>query len=175
MDERLSLIKDLNRVKLPRWDEFPEFGIYRDQLISIVNSSIDNVLYIEENTLLTKSMLNNYVKWKMIPKPIKKKYYKNHIAFCIVISCFKPILTIANINKGIKLQTRIESEENAYNRFCNILESIFNKDISNLNDLGTSDDFKVNSNNLGIYTSCKALYYKRISDLILSSTEDFDE
>ncbi len=171
MESRMNLFKSMEKVSLPRWDDLPEFGIYRDQLITIVNSATENIFQSADDNKLTVSMVNNYVKWKAIPKPEKKKYFKVHIAFCIVISALKPILTIANINKGIQLQIELEGEEKAYNRFCDMVESVFNKDIETLSDFGDNEEFKITSSNLGIYTSCQALYYKKIANSILSSLE----
>ena len=53
---------NLARVRFPRWKELPTLGLYVDQVVAIVNEQL-NHLGIEP---LTKSMVNNYVKKKVI-------------------------------------------------------------------------------------------------------------
>lgn len=56
--------------RLPRWKELPEFDIYMDQLITLVRKYL-SVLFEEEDAVITSSMINNYVKAGLIPKPEK--------------------------------------------------------------------------------------------------------
>ncbi|GAB6107850.1 DUF1836 domain-containing protein [Fusibacter bizertensis] len=109
------------RVKLIRWHEMPEFSIYSDQLLQLVRDEL-SFMSFNGDVLVTKSMVNNYVKWGMMPKPIKKKYDKLQIVYVLVITLLKPILPIMKIKEGIQLQILIEGHENAYNSFCTVLE-----------------------------------------------------
>lgn len=109
------------RVKLIRWQEMPEFSIYSDQLLQLVRDEL-SFMSFSGDVLVTKSMVNNYVKWGMMPKPIKKKYDKLQIVYVLVITLLKPILPIMKIKEGIQLQILIEGHENAYNSFCTVLE-----------------------------------------------------
>lgn len=114
--------KIMSEVKLVRWNELPNFPVYADQLLQIVTEQLSFLQTGDEN-LITKSMVNNYVKWKMIPKPVKKKYEKLHILSVIVITMLKQVLPIAKIKDGIKLQIiLLGSEEKAYNSFCEEFE-----------------------------------------------------
>lgn len=114
--------KIMSEVKLVRWNELPNFPVYADQLLQIVTEQLSFLQTGDEN-LITKSMVNNYVKWKMIPKPVKKKYEKLHILSVIVITMLKQVLPIAKIKDGIKLQiVLLGSEEKAYNSFCEEFE-----------------------------------------------------
>lgn len=114
--------KIMSKVKLVRWNELPGFPVYADQLLQIVTEQLSFLQAGDEN-LITKSMVNNYVKWKMIPKPVKKKYEKLHILSVIVITMLKQVLPIAKIKDGIKLQVvLLGSEEKAYNSFCEAFE-----------------------------------------------------
>ena len=112
------------RVRLIRWQEMPDFSIYSDQLLQLVRDEL-SFMSFSGDVLVTKSMVNNYVKWGMMPKPIKKKYDKLQIVYVLVITLLKPILPIMKIKEGIQLQILVEGHENAYNSFCTALEESF--------------------------------------------------
>ena len=61
--------KDL-KLHLPRWDELPNIDLYIDQVVTLINSTLspflNNVNMEDVNLLLTKNMINNYVKNKII-------------------------------------------------------------------------------------------------------------
>ncbi|HQO72914.1 MAG TPA: DUF1836 domain-containing protein [Sedimentibacter sp.] len=114
--------KTMSEVKLPVWDDLPDFPIYCDQLLQIVSDGISFMQNGDEK-LITKSMVNNYVKWGMMPKPVKKKYEKMHIAYVIVITILKQVLPISKIKDGIHLQVALQgNEKTAYNSFCEAFE-----------------------------------------------------
>ncbi|MEG2937466.1 MAG: DUF1836 domain-containing protein, partial [Vagococcus sp.] len=83
----------LLQVTLPRWDELPDMDIYMDQLVKYVDKYTYG-LQLEHTKKLTPSMINNYVKLKLVPKPYKKKYSKNHLARIIVITVLKQAFEI---------------------------------------------------------------------------------
>lgn len=119
--------KTMSEVKLTLWDELPDFAIYIDQMLQIVSEEISFMQNGDEK-LITKSMVNNYVKWGMMPKPVKKKYEKMHIAYVIVITILKQILPITKIKDGIRLQVALQGNEKiAYDSFCEAFEESMRK------------------------------------------------
>lgn len=117
----LQYSKIMSEVKLIRWNDLPRFPIYADQLLQIVQDELSFIQVGDEN-LITKSMVNNYVKWEMMPKPVKKKYEKLHIVSIIVITLLKQVMPITKIKDGIKLQILLQGNEGAYDSFCQALE-----------------------------------------------------
>ena len=124
MEKNLDLYqysKTMSEVKLALWNELPGSAVYADKLLQIVKDELSFIRKWDEK-LITKSMVNNYVKWGMIPKPIKKKYERLHIASVIVITVLKQILPIKKIKDGIQLQVILHGTERAYDAFCKALE-----------------------------------------------------
>ena len=119
---RDNILTGLKELKLPRYKDLPDFGIYSEQLVEIVNKALE-AMFDKENKL-TKSMVNNYVKHKIMPSPIKKRYFRNHIVYCIVITVFKNNLSIAEIDGGILHELKKSSIEESYNYFCDKIESV---------------------------------------------------
>lgn len=106
---------------LPRYNELPSFGVYVDQLVTFVNSMVD-VYYLKDEKVLTASMVNNYVKQGVVPKPEKKKYSRNHIAYLMVVCVLKKVFSIQEITELVDQQIAILPTETAYNAFVEQLE-----------------------------------------------------
>ena len=77
----------------------------------------------KEQNVLTKTMINNYVKQKIMEAPIKKKYNRNNIAYLFVISILKQCYSINDIDKLIKFTLKSTPLEVAYNKFCDVFEN----------------------------------------------------
>lgn len=122
MEETNSLIKSFH---LPRYSDFPSIDIYLDQLVTYLDQNLKPFIgrKDDETPIITKTMINNYVKQQVIYAPIKKKYNKNHIASLFVICILKQVYSINNISDLISYALDRTNLEVAYNNFCNELES----------------------------------------------------
>lgn len=82
---------------LPAWDDLPAIPLYMDQVILYLTESLRLFQPEGEPSLLTSSMINNYVKNGLIPHPEKKKYRKEHLAGLIVLCLLKQVLPIPDV------------------------------------------------------------------------------
>lgn len=77
--------------------EIPNIDLYMDQ----VTTFIDNKLGYHKRTLkdkiLTKTMINNYTKSKILLPPKNKKYNQQHMVLLILIYYLKQVLSINDI------------------------------------------------------------------------------
>ena len=103
---------------LPRWEELPNFDLYLDQVITLIEGYLQHLFDEENDTILTSAMINNYVKLKLIPKAEKKRYNRVHIAYLIAITILKQVLTISEVKQGIEYQAGINGLKEAFNLFC---------------------------------------------------------
>ncbi len=71
----------------------PNIDLYIDQLTTFIEEN----LYSNKENMITKSMVNNYCKNKVIQTSIKKKYSKSHIMLLIMIYHTKSIISISEI------------------------------------------------------------------------------
>lgn len=92
----LSKIKSFKNFNMPRWDDLPEIDLYMDQVISVTDKLLGS-LSVENAPILTPSMINNYVKNRILPPPVKKKYSREYLAKLIIICIMKPIMEISAI------------------------------------------------------------------------------
>ena len=90
----------LDSYRLPEWDELPNIDFYLDQVIALVNQYLGFFVYDPtEERLLTPSMVNNYVKQRLIPAPVRKKYGRRHIALLLMICTFKQSVSMAAMSE----------------------------------------------------------------------------
>lgn len=109
----------LAHVKFPRWKELPALGLYIDQVVTIINEQLSGVGVDP----LTKSMVNNYVKKKVIQAPVKKKYAVNQLVDLLIIGFFKSSFSIEEIRRGIAQVTLQTYPQQAYDLFVTILDA----------------------------------------------------
>jgi len=106
-------------IHLPRWEELPELDLYMDQVIQL-SVMVLSSLGVKP---ITSSMINNYVKLKLIPAPIKKKYTRVHVAFIFSIAILKDVFEIIQIREGILFETKTLGLKQAYNDFVTEVEN----------------------------------------------------
>ncbi len=94
--------KYLNEYRLPDWDSIPDFGLYMEQVLALLTEYLDYLPpEIKEERFITAATINNYVRNKFMPEPVKKKYYRIHIVYLIMICTLKQSLSIATLQKMI--------------------------------------------------------------------------
>lgn len=114
----LKLDGNLKNYSPPSWNDFPDIELYMDQVISLITKYLENYhRAIGAEKLITPSMINNYVKLKIIPPPEKKKYSRTHLAYLIMICTLKQTLDMATIQKIIPLTTDTERIKKIYASF----------------------------------------------------------
>ena len=113
---------------IPRWDELPTIALYLDQVVNLINSFLSPYIFFKnetkkgENELLTKTMINNYVKNNLIEAPIKKQYSKNQLVKLFVICVLKQVYSMQDIKKLIEIALIDSTIQNAYDKFCKLFE-----------------------------------------------------
>ncbi|MBU5316225.1 DUF1836 domain-containing protein [Clostridium bornimense] len=135
----------------PRYNEIPNIPLYKDQVIKFVESVFD-VFDDSEEKILTATMINSYVKKKIILPPIDKKYDREHIAYLIVICTMKQIFTLEEIHRLFEMQKDICSLEISYDYFCRELEESL-KSVFTTRDFSAASSAKVKSNESEILRS----------------------
>lgn len=77
--------------------DLPEIALYMDQVLGYLDQQLAVFRSADEENILTKTMINNYVKAGLIPKPVKKKYTPDHLASLIMIYFLKNVVPMQTI------------------------------------------------------------------------------
>ncbi|MFI3176214.1 MAG: DUF1836 domain-containing protein [Eubacteriales bacterium] len=98
-----SIINALDEFDYMKVDEIPDIDLYMDQVTTLMEQKLKTTArYPGEDKILTKTMINNYAKNRLLPPPEKKKYSKDHILILTFIYYYKGFLSISDIQALIK-------------------------------------------------------------------------
>ena len=89
VEEVANRIRSLDYIKI---EDIPGIELYMDQVIKFMDDHFASLKRYEGDKMLTKTMINNYTKNKLLPSPEKKKYGKDHMLLLIFIYYFKNVL-----------------------------------------------------------------------------------
>ena len=92
-----SILNSLSRIEHIKPEDIPNIDLYMDQVTTFMDTRLSSSKRHPEDKILTKTMINNYAKNKLLPPPVKKKYSKEHLLVMIFIYYFKGILSITDI------------------------------------------------------------------------------
>lgn len=96
-EEILKFIDELeidNKIQLK---DIPDLDLYMDQVIQLFEGKLSTLKREENDKVLTKTMINNYAKAKLLMSVKNKKYSKEHLILMSLIYDFKGILSINDI------------------------------------------------------------------------------
>ena len=92
-----EIIETLKLDEVIEPQSIPNLDLYMDQVITLFEEKLTHTKRNEEDKLLTKTMINNYAKDKLLMPAKKKKYTREHIILMILLYEMKQILTISDI------------------------------------------------------------------------------
>ncbi|MCH6265552.1 DUF1836 domain-containing protein [Neobacillus citreus] len=125
MEKINQIIEELDlEANLPL-DEIPKIDLYMDQVIQLFENKFAESKRNDDEKILTKTMINNYAKGKLI-FPIKnKKYSKEHLILISLIYQLKGALSINDIKTTLDgINKRIIKEDidldSFYNSYLNL-------------------------------------------------------
>jgi len=108
---------------LPTWEELPDMDLYMDQVLFLVERYLDLIPHDEKNPVVTASAVNNYVRLKVMPAPIRKRYSRQHLACLIMIVALKQSLTLAEIQSILGEHDSPEAMQHTYNDFVRKMDA----------------------------------------------------
>lgn len=108
----------LESYRLPAWEEIPDIGLYMDQVVTLLKYYLDYMPpELKEEQIITPASINNYVRKKIMPEPIKKKYYRTHIAYLVMVCTLKQSLSIPMLQTMIPMGLGEEELRRVYSAF----------------------------------------------------------
>ena len=100
----------------PAWSDFPDIELYMDQVISVLERYL-SPLYPEEEKCITSTMINNYVKQRLLPPPENKRYGKKHLAYLFMSSVLKRVMQLSDIGLLLENLVAEQGEEGTFTLF----------------------------------------------------------
>lgn len=165
--------------------DIPSIPLYMDQLTYLLDENLSKLNRHDGEKTLTKTMINNYVKGKVLEAPLKKKYTKEQIMKLTMIYQMKNVLQISDLK--VFFDNITESDESIdkyyeyyrkeHERVSNELEK-FKSLVKSNNDDKSSDSKLDTDGNLEldksiikevISLSIEADLKRRVSELLIDS------
>lgn len=118
----LEISSQMQGIHIMRLEEMPRIELYLDQLISLVSTEL-SPLYEPGDKIVTGSMVNNYVKQKVMPAPTRRRYNRTHLAALMFVCCLKRVLTISQVSSLLLMLDHADVDvELAYDELASTLE-----------------------------------------------------
>ena len=112
--------KYLNEYRLPAWEDLPDIGLYMEQVVALLKGYLDYMPpELKGEQLITPATINNYVRKRIMPEPIKKRYYRPHVAYLIMICTLKQSLSLSTLQTIIPMPLSEEELEALYRSYVN--------------------------------------------------------
>ena len=119
---RLPLSERMAHVHISRISELPRIELYLDQVLAIVAGELAPVMLPGE-VAITGSMVNNYVKQKVVPAPRRKRYTRRHVASLLFVTAMKRVYSIGQIASMMGMIDRSDVDVSAlYDEVVALLE-----------------------------------------------------
>ena len=78
-------------------EDIPDIELYMDQVTTFMETKLEGSRRYEDDKIMTKTMINNYTKNKLLPPSHKKKYNRKHVLMLIMIYYLKNMMSISDI------------------------------------------------------------------------------
>lgn len=123
----LKLLSNISFDEQVYINDIPNIDLYMDQVTTFMDNHFKKYKRSEKDSIVTKTMINNYTKNKIIPPSHKKKYSKDHIILLLLTFHLKNILSINDIKILLNTVTKKYDDMKSENRL-----DIFSKELENL-------------------------------------------
>ena len=190
LDIKKVLIEELNKskevvenAKLPTWDELPKIELYMDQVVVLLNDYLGYISSFDKDDKgVTSSMINNYVKMKIIPPPEKKKYSRFHLTRLIMICALKKSLNISTVHKLLPQTDEEEENKRVYDAFVLSREKAMQTNIEYLEnefystiDKGDMSELSDLLTRIAVSTDLRKLITEKYTDILFKPEEKTKE
>ncbi len=164
--------QNLRGYSLPMWEQLPTIDLYMEQVTALISQYLG--IYSEKP--VTPSMINNYVKLKIITAPQKKKYSRKHIAYLIIVCTLKQTLDMATIQKLIPADLDEEQVTETYNSFARNQKKAFLYATEKVSEVSkplieNEGDNENRLNDLIMQISASANTFKMLAEKIAKASE----
>ena len=90
-----------------------------DQVVALLNSYLGFLpKEVGMDAVVTAAAVNNYVRKKIMPAPVKKRYSRIHLAYLLMICSLKQSVSISYIQQMLPPTLTEQQVQDVYNRFA---------------------------------------------------------
>ncbi len=124
------------------WSQIPDLGLYMDQVVTLLGRTYQPLYGPDIKSFISPSMVNNYVKAKLIPRPDGKKYSREQVALLSMIVPLKQVCSMEDIRALLTLSEG-QTVEALYESFCSRFTQTMADIRAEDNDISPAMDFAI--------------------------------
>lgn len=152
-----NLIKEVTLTEEISLSDIPCVDLYMDQVTTFFEGKLNSLKRDKEDKILTKTMINNYTKAKILMPVKNKKYTKQHIILLTLIYNLKQTMSINDIctiispllketDKTLKNAVKVDELYSAFlevkNQGAISFEESFTMELKNIKEKYEEDELK---------------------------------
>ena len=130
--EMLQLLRSMQNIEYIHPEDIPNINLYMDQVTSFMDEHLKSSKRFEDDKILTKTMINNYTKNKLLPPPEKKKYTSEHVLLLTYIYYLKNFLSIGDIQKILEPVTERYFQQDDGLSFQDVYQEVVDLTMANI-------------------------------------------
>ncbi len=164
--EKLEQLKDKLAEERPvSWEEFPDIGLYKDQVVYYMHRQL---IDFEGDGQITSAMINNYIKDGLLPRADGKKYSREHLAGLTEICLLKQVLSVRDTGFLLNQELDKGDHEKVYSKIKTILDKALTKTSEQIDPNWEIEDLSDMALRLAISSYCDKLACERLLEIIRS-------
>ena len=151
---------------LPGWEELPDMDLYVDQVVTLVSRYLNLIPQDEKNPLITASSINNYVRLRVMPAPVRKRYGRRHLAYVLMICTLKQSMALTEIQKILPPDLDDEDTKQIYANFVGRINGAIQGFIDQVNAEAARELVEGNEQgctNLVLHSAVNSVLYKLLT------------
>ena len=151
---------------LPGWEELPDMDLYVDQVLTLVSRYLNLIPQDEKNPLITASSINNYVRLRVMPAPVRKRYGRRHLAYVLMICTLKQSMALTEIQKILPPDLDDEDTKQIYANFVGRINGAIQGFIDQVNAEAARELVEGNEQgctNLVLHSAVNSVLYKLLT------------
>ena len=119
-----EIINNLRALDYINPDAIPNIDLYIDQVLTFLDGQLMPSKRSPDDKAITRTMINNYVKSKLLPAPEKKRYTREHVLTLIFVYYLKNFLSIPDIESILSPLTERYFAKDSERSLADVYEQI---------------------------------------------------
>lgn len=120
-----GIAREMSRAPQLQPEEIPDLEIYMDQLTTYLDKRLSFYSREAEAPFITRSMVNNYSKARLLPPPVSKRYSRIHMMVLSLICQLKRLFTIQDLGRLLAPVSQEKQAEGLYRLFLEAQREVF--------------------------------------------------
>ena len=97
-----TLRDDIDSWEPVKWEGLPDIDLYMDQVVTYLRRQLALFQDDSEASLVTRSIINNYVKDGIVPRPVNKRYAREQLTALMMACVLKRVLPMQQVKQLLR-------------------------------------------------------------------------